>query len=294
MSCPPVTVVMPVKNVAPYVGDAIDSILNQSFTDFRFLIIDDFSSDLTPEIVNDRARRDKRIEFVEASQPGFVNCLNLGIQLNESPFIARMDGDDLAHPERFKRQFEFMQANTSIGVCGSWIRLFGEKEEVWHYREWDEHIKNLMLFKRSGFGHNVVMLRKEVYDKVRYEPEFEFCEDYRLWCKLAALTDVKFHNLQEVLIDYRIHSTQVIATKQKRQAHLREQILKDFMMDLGVKLSDQEFSLLQLVREGNPLPTEEQWREAKALFHRIRGYSNHRFPDKYTVIPNWMKKIKPI
>ena len=149
-----------------------------------------------------------------------------------------------------------------------------------------------MMFKRSGFGHNAVMLRKSVYDEFLYEPEFEYCEDYRLWTKIAANSDFKFHNLQEVLVDYRIHSTQVISTKQSIQKKLRNDILRDFLIDLGMNFSEEEFFLYQKLRE---LQTNFDKREANILgrfMFRLKSVTQEKFPDSYGVYDGYLNVLK--
>ncbi len=286
----PITVVMPVKNIVCFVSESIESILAQTFTDFRFIIVDDASTDGTFEVVQEYAKKDSRIDLFRSPEPGIVNCLNYGVALNESPFIARMDGDDIADPTRFQKQYDFMCEHPDVHVCGSWIRLFGDKEEVWHYREWDEHIKNLMVFKRSGFGHNAVMFRKEIFDDYRYEREFEFVEDYRLWSKLAADGRYGFHNLREVLVDYRIHATQVISTKQDIQNVLRRIILKDFWQDLGIMLTDEEFELLWRIREFDI--SSEELPVAIHFLNKLKAQTSLHFEDKFGVYDEYMDKLR--
>lgn len=288
MTVAPLAVLMPVKNVGPYIDEAISSILQQSFTDFEFVIVDDHSEDNTWQRLQYWANKDSRIQLHPAEARGVAACLNQGLDVIQSPFVARMDGDDIAVPERFETQMQLLSDRPDVDVCGSWIRLFGAKEEVWHYREHDEQIKNLMLFKRSGFGHNAVILRREVYQKFRYEHAFDFCEDYRLWCKIAGNSDYKFYNIQRALVDYRIHTEQVIATRQEIQAKLRARILFDFIRDLGVECNDREFALYQNVRDGKVLSHAQDIQTFCRFWRALSRLSAVRFPDKYNVIEQYM------
>ena len=100
MSAPSLTVAMSVYNNGPYVGEAIDSILGQSFGDFEFMIVNDGSTDETPAVIDDRAVRDSRIRVIHQENRGFIASLNRLFAEARSPWIARMDGDDISHPER--------------------------------------------------------------------------------------------------------------------------------------------------------------------------------------------------
>lgn len=277
---------MPIKNVEPYLSVAIQSILNQTFTDFEFIIIDDGSTDDSFAIAKKFARLDSRIKLLQSRLGGISNTLNQGIDIAQADLIARMDGDDIAVPTRFEKQYKFMQTNKEVGVCGSWIELFGHKNEVWHYREFDSHIKNLMIFKGTGFGHNVVMIRKGVFNKFKYEAKFNYYEDYRLWLNIAANSDIKFYNIQESLVKYRIHPTQVKARKALEQSILREKIIRDFWIDLGYKLNDQEYILLKAIRESNL--SSKNRNEALNLLKRLQAVSNQVIPDKFNVYTHYL------
>jgi glycosyltransferase involved in cell wall biosynthesis len=274
---------MPVRNVALFVGQAIESILNQTYTEFEFVIIDDRSNDGTYEILQHYANSDRRIRVFRGEKKGFVACLNQGLKLCLGSYIARMDGDDLAEPNRFELQMGFLLANRNIGVCGSWIRLFGAKNETWHYRQNDEQIKNLMIFKRSGFGHNSVILKKEVYERFPYEAAFEFCEDYRLWCNIVSKSNIKLYNLPKVLTYYRIHDKQTIATKQNLQKALRERILHNFLNDLNIDLNKDEFLLFNKVRDSSTQLSDIEKSRAVGVFKKIEAKTKLRFDDIYGI-----------
>ena len=131
---PNVSVVMPVFNGEAFVKEALESILNQSFKQFEIVVINDGSTDKTQEIVTRLASKDARIRLINhPKNSGLIPCLNEGLELAQGNYIARMDADDIAHPIRLQRQFEFLESNPQVIVCGSYIRLFGEKSGIKTY-----------------------------------------------------------------------------------------------------------------------------------------------------------------
>src|SRR5258707_849690 len=116
---PRVSVVMSVYNGEKYLGEAVDSILAQTFTDFEFIIIDDGSEDRSPELIE--AYVDSRISFLRNEKNvGLTRSLNKGLQVASGEYIARMDCDDVSLPDRFAKQVAFMDANSGVGACGTW------------------------------------------------------------------------------------------------------------------------------------------------------------------------------
>ena len=122
---PCVTVIMPVFNTAPYLALAIESILNQTFSDFEFLIFDDSSTDNSLEIIKKYALIDDRIVYFHNDKnQGLVECLNQGIKISRGDYIARMDSDDISELYRLENQIAFLQENKEIGIVGGWIEIF--------------------------------------------------------------------------------------------------------------------------------------------------------------------------
>ena len=118
MNKPIISVVMPVFNEEKFIAAAIKSILDQTFKDFEFLIIDDGSTDKTAEIVENFKAQDKRIILVKKKKSGLIACLKEGISLSRGNFIARMDADDIAFPYRLSKQFDYLLKNSNIDLVG--------------------------------------------------------------------------------------------------------------------------------------------------------------------------------
>ncbi|WP_369765626.1 glycosyltransferase family 2 protein [Flavobacterium sp. WC2429] len=201
-----ISVIMPIYNCELYIKGAIDSILDQTYNNFELLIIDDASTDKTIELV--KGYFDVRINLIEKPiNTGLTNSLNHGLKIAKGKYIARMDGDDISHPERFAKQVSFLEGNKEIILCGSWFAIVGS-DRIIKLPEYHDEIK-LAFLKGNCIAHPSVMMRKKALDKfsIVYDVSKEPAEDYDLWVRL--MLNGRLHNLQEVLLDYRIHNNQV-------------------------------------------------------------------------------------
>ncbi len=210
---PKISVLMTAYNSEPYIAAAIDSILNQTFSDFEFIIINDGSTDKTAEIV--RRYTDKRIRFIDNKKNrGLIAVLNQGLDLCRGEYIARMDSDDISMPTRFAAQVEYMDANPDVGILGTAGQNFGANTDI-NYSP--EIVDAAELLRGVAFYHPSVMMRKSVLDKynLRYDPNYYLVEDYELWTR--ALRYTKLRNLPQVLIKYRVHAASVSNANSKLQ-----------------------------------------------------------------------------
>src|SRR5688572_5358734 len=115
---PPVSVVLPVYNGQQYIHEAVSSIQNQSFQDFEFLIVDDGSTDDTPAILQEFARRDDRIRLYHQENSGLISSLNRMCRVARGLYIARMDADDISLPNRLRRQIDYLDSHSDVGIVG--------------------------------------------------------------------------------------------------------------------------------------------------------------------------------
>lgn len=235
---PLVSVVMPVYNAEKYVGEAIKSILNQSFTDFEFLIFNDGSKDKSSKII--KSYVDKRIKYFEFNENyGLVKHLNEGIKISRGSYIARMDADDISIPTRFMNQINILNNNSEVGVCSGWIKTFGNRNQVIKYAESDEEIKVNMLIKNS-IAHPCAMIRKEVLlkDNVVYNRFFYPIEDFKLWLDLVPFT--KFYNIPTILLKYRITNDQITNKLNPIQMELSNNMYLDQLKNIGINPTESE------------------------------------------------------
>ena len=182
---PRVSVVTSVYNGEAYVEECIDSILNQTFQDFEYIILNNGSTDRTAEILN--RYTDSRIHIIHQENLGISRSLNKGINLSKSELIARLDADDYALPQRLEKQIAFMEQHPKVVLCGSRFKeLIGENfsPQKVQFVEQDKDIrKTVSCF--NPFSHSTTMIRKTVFTKIcGYNKNFEYGQDYDLWVRL--------------------------------------------------------------------------------------------------------------
>lgn len=212
MTSPAISVALSVYNGERFLGEAIESVLAQSFTDFEFLILDDGSTDGTRAIIAGYAARDARIRPILRENRGLIASLNQLLDEARAPLVGRMDADDICHPERFARQTAFLAANPDHGVIGSRSEdideygipclTAGSDHPVTH----DEILA--IIEQRTPLCHPSVMARRDVLLAVGgYHSAYRHCEDYDLWLRLATRT--RLANLPERLLHYRRTDDQI-------------------------------------------------------------------------------------
>jgi len=273
LNLPKVSVLMPIYNGEKYLREAIDSILNQTFNDFEFLIIDDGSKDGSIEIV--KSYTDPRIHLINNSENrGIEHVLNQGLEIAQGQYIARMDCDDISINRRLKLQVRFMEKNPEVGVLGSAFRPFGVNgvRGIERLPEKDNELKAQLLFN-GPFCHPTVMLRKSVLGNVRYSSDFQYVKDYDFWTKLAPIT--KFANLPESLLLYRIHPTQV-GIKNKEEQRKNARIVRHrFIMEYFNNCTKEQLCLHDLISECDltiDLKDAENWLKQLLVMNQGKKY----------------------
>lgn len=218
MRVPLVSVVMPVHNGGKFVEEAVESILTQTLPDFEFIIINDGSTDDTSVLLNRYARADSRVRIYNQAKLGLIASLNKGCSVAVGKYIARMDADDVAFPDRFERQVGFLERHPEIAVLGAAAEVIdangkriGEIRHPTDDREIDKALLNSCCF-----AHPTIMMRKEVFRAVGgYVKTFVDAEDYDLWLRIAER--YKLANLPEPVLRYRFHTNQVSVVNIKQQ-----------------------------------------------------------------------------
>lgn len=243
---PEITVVMPTYNSEKYIKEAIDSIRAQSFKDWNMLVINEHGSDdNTRSIVEAYEKRDTRIQLVQnETKLGLADSLNRGIRLATGKYIARMDADDLAHPDRFQKQWEYLESHPDVIVLGTAQHHFGPNTD-WVHRPATtaEQCKANLLFM-CDVCHSTVMLRKQIFieNSLFYDSVY-FAEDYELW--MRALKYGKITNLSEVLGEYRWGTENITKSKKKQLAkESGEFVAKNLKEHLQIDLTEEETFLM--------------------------------------------------
>lgn len=210
---PGITVAMSVYNAEAFVAAAIESVLDQTRTDFEFLILDDGSRDRSLAIITDYAARDPRIRVIARENRGLVASLNELLAQARAPLVARMDADDICLPDRFAHQAAFFARHPDVGVLGTWTEDIDEHGAPYPVDAPDHPLDHAGFLAAVEAGapllcHPAVMFRRDLVRSVGgYHPAFRHCEDLDLWLRLASVTTIA--NLPERLLRYRHYSQQV-------------------------------------------------------------------------------------
>lgn len=218
---PEVTVLMPVFNGAKHLREALESILNQTFTGFEYLIIDDGSADGSIDIV--KSYNDPRIRLLcNEKNLKLAATLNRGLKEARGRYIARMDCDDICLPERLARQVEFMESNPECGLCGTnalGMDISGAKTYSPFWGDTKVPIEWSLLWE-NPIAHPTVMIRKRVLQDFGLRYRNIPSEDYDLWCRM--LLRAKIARLPDVLLRYRFHPDSAFNASKKE--HLQQAI----------------------------------------------------------------------
>lgn len=218
MRKPLISVVMVTCNVERFLAESIESILGQSFKDFEFIIIDFGSTDKSKAIATSYAASDPRIIFREIAHCTLPEARNAGCRLARGRYIAIMDSDDIAAPDRLMLELEFMEKHPEVGLLGGateWIDATGRSLGIVGFPTEDHKIR-AELAVRCPFCQSTVLIRKEAFALVGgYRPVFAQAEDYDLWLRIAEHFEVA--NLKQVVLKYRIHPYQLTLRKRVQQ-----------------------------------------------------------------------------
>lgn len=233
---------MAVHNGAPYLLEAVQSILDQTLGDFEFIVVDDASSDESRMLIE--SLKNERIElFVNAKQQGLSKSLNRGIEAAGGEYIARMDHDDVSMRSRLAEQVAFLEENSEVDIVGTWARTIGRApEQTWQYPAKDADIRSEFVFN-SCLVHSSVMWRRSVFEKhgLAYDPNVKRAQDYELWTR--AKQNVRFANIPKVLLQYRIHQASVGSRFGDEQRAVADTVREREIAQLRVDASTAELAL---------------------------------------------------
>jgi glycosyltransferase involved in cell wall biosynthesis len=261
-NAPTISVLMAVYNGQEYLRAAVDSILAQTFTDFEFIIIDDGSSDQSLSILKEYEAKDKRIRLVSRPNKGLTKSLNEGIALAKGQYIARMDSDDVAFPERFAVQVKFMQANPAVACAGGQYELIDDADRyltTMNVPLDDKRLQELALDGYTSICHPCAMMRRSMAQQVGgYCEDFLTTQDLDLWLRLGEIG--KLANVPETILKYRLHPESVSEKKAKSQ---------QAMIQMAAERARQRRGIT------DPYVPREHWRPAKSR------KSQHDFALKY-------------
>lgn len=214
------SVIMSVYNGEQYLAEALDSILNQSFGDFELILIDDASTDQSQRIIEKYCIQDSRIiPIYNQNNVGLTTNLNAGIRKSRGELIARMDADDIAFPLRFETQINYLESHPGVDLVGSAAVVIDGHGQELSLRSMPEIHNDIisMLPKANPITHPTVMFRKDRFERIDfYNENYRIIQDYEMWFR-AAGKGLKFHNLPESLLAYRVDKNYI----NRRSMHYR-------------------------------------------------------------------------
>jgi glycosyltransferase involved in cell wall biosynthesis len=261
---------MPVRNGAEHIQPALESILSQTFHDFEILIIDDASTDQTPDII--AKCRDSRLRLLRNKERlKLAGALNRGLAESRGDYIARMDADDLMRRDRLARQYNYMQRHPDIGCCGGWARTFGAgKSKNLKFPSDAERLKTFALFY-TPFAHPTVMFRRDWFEResLRYEGSFYPTEDYELWSR--AIMCFPCGNLARVLVDYRLHKNSMTTGEWSDMDAQTIRVQRKILSLLGIVPSETESQIHRAASMGLLPAARESFTRTEAWLLKIRA-----------------------
>ena len=289
-----ISVVMPVYNAPEdFFRAAIESILNQTFQDFEFIIIDDASKDYIETIA--KSYSDSRLKYYKLEQnQGAANARNTAISKATGKYLAFLDADDVALPTRLEKQYNFLETHPEIGVLGTKTEIIGNDSKEMHFPTPTKHqdIENYLILSGCVFCQSSIMLRKEILDKnnIYYKTEYIPAEDYAFWLDLIGKT--KFEVMEDVLVQYRFHEQNI----SHRQANKQAQKSNEVQFNALKKYCDmtaEQYEVLSSFLQDKTLPVSVLKQLAPILDIAIKDLQSKGFPAT-DVMHLFKKKFKKL
>ncbi len=272
---PKVSVVMSVYNGEKYLRATIESILNQTLTNFEFLIFDDCSSDSTADIV--KSFNDPRIKYIRnIENNGLTKNLITGVEMARAPYIVRIDADDIAYPERFEKQVEWMDDHPEISILGTPVSYF--TDDLTRFNNSVEPISNeeikALLFVSFTLKHPSIIIRKSHLEQygLNYNAAYRCSQDHALYFD-CIVKGLKFANLDEPLLYMRSHAESISMKQNSMQAKFSEQARRRFLEKTGIAegCSDSEISAFIKVTRRQPLQSRTELKDFERFVDKIYG-----------------------
>lgn len=242
-----ITVLMPVYNGEKYLAEAIESILNQTFTEFELLIVNDGSTDKSVEIINNY--KDKRIRLISQNNGGVSSALNIGLNHATGNYIARFDADDVCYPSRLQEQYKFMLDNPEYILVGSnadYITKEGEYIFTYKMVDYSDEEIRKSIDNKCPFIHSAVMYKKEtVMSLGGYEVKAHTFEDYFLWTKLIKVG--KVYNFNKSMLKVRFNPESVTVDQRDYTSTFRQ--LHQKALSTGVITDEEEKLILSSIKK---------------------------------------------
>lgn len=276
MNAPKITVLMPALNAGEFLADTLRSIWAQTFGDFELLVVDDGSTDRTPEIL--AACRDPRLRVLRnETRRKLAGALNRGLDEARGEFVARMDADDLMRRDRLARQMAYLSRHPEVGCCGGRAQTFGaETDSILRFPLAVDQVKAFSLFY-TPFAHPTVMFRRDWFARegLRYDGSFYPTEDYELWAR--ALMRFPCGNLRQILVDYRMHGTSMTGGEWSDMDAQTVRVQRGILAQLGLTPTEEDLHLHRAASMGRLPAREDSFHRAEAWLLNLES-ANQKKP----------------
>ena len=254
-----ITVLMPVHNGGDFLRPAAESILGQTHRDLELLVVNDGSTDRTADILAELAAADSRVRVIGGTtRLGFSGALNLGLEQARGEWIARMDADDIALPDRLETQCKFMRAHPDVGLCGGLIEVFGTRQGTFHRPPLSPDETLCYALFDNPFAHPTIMLRRDliIQHGLRFDPAFCPSDDYELWSRCLRLFPCV--NLNRVLLRYRVHGRSMSEADWGDMDRLAASIAAREVSALGLPTDDNTIRFHRNLGRGRCFPIRQR------------------------------------
>lgn len=264
-----VSVIIPCYNAEKYLCESVESIMNQSYTNLEIICIDDCSTDTTLAILEKLALKDDRIKVLHNSKNmKIANSLNRGLEYSTGEYIARMDADDIALPNRIEKQVDYLKKNKGTDICGTWCEKIDSEGKCIGkiiYPLLHDDLKAMLLFN-SCFAHPTVMFRRAVYQSVGGYKDIMPIEDLEYWVRIVK--GKRLANIPEILLKYRIHGNNVTITHTSKKLGKLLELLKEHQ-DFFLNRNAHWYNLRFLLSNWNERTSEKDLLSIKKTTNEI-------------------------
>jgi len=241
---PLVSIIMSIYNGSQFLFDSVNSILNQTYTNFEFIIVDDGSTDSSYELIKKFSDNNNKVKVFKRAHYGLANSLNFAISKSKGEYIARMDADDISKEVRIEKQVKYLEKNKNVDLLGSNRKNFGNiNKNNFSKLPTNNNIIKWHLFFSVPIIHPAIMVRADILKSQNgYSEEYKYAQDYELYTRLSKTSN--FHNLSEALIEYRNHHCRDLTNYHKEQLNCVIKIRRDYIgRFLKRKISTKEVRL---------------------------------------------------
>ena len=286
---PLISVIMSVFNEEQYIVESIQSILNQTISDFEIIVYDDCSTDRTLEII--RGIDDDRIHIYQNhTNQGLTKNLNQALDIASGQYIARMDGDDVSTPDRFERQIQYMNSHPDTMLISCQTQSFGEESLVWKLQDDPEKLRCMMLV-RPVLAHPGFMFRKELVDQYgfKYDESFRQAQDYELVSRVTRKFSIGI--CPYVLLKYRVHKTQVSNSAKGSQFCNADRVRAYLLDELGIRFNESEIEVYHKLVLEQHTDNIQDFIDVKLLLERIMEQNKNRHIYRQLTLEKTLREI---